>query len=92
MWTFLKENTVLWYLRVLSSAASCVPPLPWLQGERFLVIGGCGFLGRHIVDELLERGYAVSVFDIRSTFEDERVRFFLGDLCKREVSILQMLN
>ncbi len=57
----------------------------WLQGKRCLVIGGCGFLGRHIVEKLLERGYAVSVFDVRSTFENERVSFFVGDLCKREV-------
>jgi sterol-4alpha-carboxylate 3-dehydrogenase (decarboxylating) len=59
----------------------------FLQAMRFLVIGGCGFLGRHIVEELLKRGFAVSVFDIRSTFEDNRVRFFIGDLCKPQVRL-----
>lgn len=33
--------------------------------ESYLVVGGCGFLGRHIVEQLLERGESqVSVFDI----------------------------
>ncbi|XP_077983630.1 sterol-4-alpha-carboxylate 3-dehydrogenase, decarboxylating-like [Glandiceps talaboti] len=48
------------------------------------VIGGCGFLGRHIVEKLLDKGYSVSVFDLRQTFEDDRVKFFTGDLCSQE--------
>lgn len=55
------------------------------------MIGGCGFLGRHIVEKLIEKGYGVNVFDIRSTFEDERVSFFIGDLCNKEVTILQLI-
>jgi len=50
-----------------------------------LVIGGGGFLGRHLVEQLLVVGHTVSVFDLRTTFKDERVRFFTGDLCSREV-------
>ena len=53
--------------------------------ELCLVIGGCGFLGRHIVERLLEEKYRVRVFDIRTTFENEQVKFFIGDLCKEEV-------
>ena len=52
------------------------------------MIGGGGFLGRHIVERLLEKGYAVQVFDIRSTFDNEQVKFFVGDLCKKEVRIM----
>lgn len=50
------------------------------------MVGGCGFLGRHMVEKLLDRGYQVNVFDIRETFKDDRVKFFIGDLCNKEVS------
>lgn len=30
---------------------------------RVLVIGGCGFIGSHVVDQLLERGFNVRVYD-----------------------------
>jgi UDP-glucose 4-epimerase len=30
---------------------------------KVLVIGGCGFIGSHIVDRLLARGYSIRVFD-----------------------------
>ncbi|XP_064644335.1 sterol-4-alpha-carboxylate 3-dehydrogenase, decarboxylating-like [Lineus longissimus] len=52
--------------------------------NKCLVIGGCGFLGRHIVDKLLERGCSVNVFDIRITFDSDMVTFFTGDLCKKQ--------
>jgi len=57
-----------------------------------LVIGGGGFLGRHIVEKLLEKGYGVHVFDIRRTFEDKQVEFFVGDLCKKEVGTVFTLH
>ncbi|XP_025088526.1 sterol-4-alpha-carboxylate 3-dehydrogenase, decarboxylating-like isoform X3 [Pomacea canaliculata] len=50
----------------------------------YLVIGGCGFLGQHLCERLLERGYSVRVFDIRKTFENEKITFIIGDLCKKE--------
>eukprot|EP00118_Oscarella_pearsei_P026105 m.309399 g.309399 ORF g.309399 m.309399 type:complete len:354 (+) comp46340_c0_seq1:37-1098(+) len=50
-----------------------------------IVIGGCGFLGRHLVEKLLDKGYTVSVFDIRQSFVEERVSFFVGDLCSSEI-------
>lgn len=51
------------------------------SSKRCAVIGGSGFLGRHLVERLLERGYAVAVFDIRQTYELPGVTFHLGDLC-----------
>ena len=49
-----------------------------------VVIGGCGFLGRHLVEGLVARGYRVRVFDLRATFTQEGVEFHTGDLCKKE--------
>eukprot|EP01137_Pigoraptor_chileana_P000180 Opistho-2@35890 len=51
--------------------------------QKVLVIGGGGFLGRHIVELLLERNYAVNVFDMRETFKDANIKFFVGDLLNK---------
>jgi sterol-4alpha-carboxylate 3-dehydrogenase (decarboxylating) len=46
--------------------------------EVYLVIGGSGFVGRHIVEQLLARGDIVSVFDIVQRHHD--VDFYSGDI------------
>jgi nucleoside-diphosphate-sugar epimerase len=48
----------------------------------YLVIGGSGFLGRHIVQQLLGRGDNVSAFDIVQRYHD--VPFFSGDITNEE--------
>ena len=40
-----------------------------------------------MVEKLLERGYNVNVFDIKKTFDHDKVHFFIGNLCNKEVSI-----
>ncbi|KAJ3333879.1 hypothetical protein HDU76_001795 [Blyttiomyces sp. JEL0837] len=53
--------------------------------ESWLIIGGCGFLGRNIVDQLQARGETdISIFDIRKTFDDPKINFIVGDLTKFE--------
>jgi sterol-4alpha-carboxylate 3-dehydrogenase (decarboxylating) len=44
----------------------------------YLVIGGNGFLGRHIVQQLRDRGDIVSAFDIVERYTD--VPFYPGDI------------
>jgi sterol-4alpha-carboxylate 3-dehydrogenase (decarboxylating) len=44
----------------------------------YLVIGGSGFVGRHIVQALLARGDSVSVFDIVQRYHD--TPFYSGDI------------
>jgi nucleoside-diphosphate-sugar epimerase len=51
------------------------------QVQRCLVTGGSGFLGRHLVNQLVESGrYEVTVFDIRAVEGEERVAYIVGDL------------
>ena len=47
----------------------------------YLVIGGSGFLGRHIVNALVARRDTVSVFDIVQRHHD--VPFYSGDITKQ---------
>lgn len=46
--------------------------------DSYLIIGGSGFLGRHIVEALIARGDIVSVFDIVQRYHD--VPFYGGDI------------
>ncbi|KAK5864978.1 hypothetical protein PBY51_016174 [Eleginops maclovinus] len=60
------------------------------SNKRCAVIGGSGFLGRHLVEKLLDRGYSVSVFDIRQSYELPGVAFHLGDLCDKQALLPAM--
>jgi UDP-glucose 4-epimerase len=42
--------------------------------KRILVTGGAGFIGSHVVDRLVERGYGVRVFDNLSTGKLENIK------------------
>jgi len=55
-----------------------------MKGKRCLVIGGCGFLGQHLCEALLERGWSVSVFDMRVTFQNAKITFHTGNLCNKD--------
>lgn len=54
------------------------PTMSALIRDVYLVIGGSGFLGRHIVEALVTRGDTVSVFDIVQRYHD--VPFYSGDI------------
>ncbi len=58
------------------------------MNKRVLVTGGCGFIGRHLTNELLDHGYQVRVLDSLieqvhgqgDTASDSRVELFRGDV------------
>ncbi|HPQ47092.1 MAG TPA: GDP-mannose 4,6-dehydratase [Clostridia bacterium] len=54
---------------------------------KVLVTGGCGFIGSHVVDVLIENGHEVFVFDNLSSGSlenlDERAELFTGDITNR---------
>src|ERR1039458_3434398 len=65
------------------------------QSKSILVVGGAGYLGCVLVEELLNRGYAVTVFD-RLFFGDEglrrfrdRVRLLTGDIRSMPPAVME---
>ena len=49
--------------------------------DKVIVIGGSGFLGSHVADELSRRGFAVTIFDKEpSPWFTSDQRFVQGDL------------
>lgn len=55
---------------------------------RYLVTGGCGFIGSHLVDALVARGDRIIILDNLSTgtrkYLPSEVELVVGDVCDRE--------
>ncbi|WP_202614032.1 NAD-dependent epimerase/dehydratase family protein [Silvanigrella paludirubra] len=56
-----------------------------INNKNVLVIGGAGFLGSHVADELTNKGYQVSIFDNKpSKFLQPSQSLIIGDILKKE--------
>ena len=53
-----------------------------MQGKRILVTGGCGFIGSHLVERLVNLGHDVTVLDDLSTGKIENIKdlFYEGNI------------
>ena len=60
-----------------------------LNKKKIIVTGGCGFLGSHLVDKLIDKGFSVFVIDnlstgqlkfIKESLNSPLFNFFKGDL------------
>jgi UDP-glucose 4-epimerase len=63
-------------------------------GKRILVTGGCGFIGSHLVDELVRRRNEVTILDnlssstleyVQQHLKEKKIRFVKGDIRDRKV-------
>ena len=50
------------------------------MADKYLVTGGGGFIGSHVVDELVRRGHAVKVLDNFSTWRRQNIADAMGDI------------
>ena len=65
----------------ITQAASAPSPMSPTKGA-YLVIGTSGLVGRHIVQQLLDWGDTVSVFDGVQRYH--AIPFFLGDISNKD--------
>jgi len=57
-----------------------------MQIKNVIVFGGTGFLGSHVADELSEKGYSVSIFDIKqSPYLRPDQKMIIGNILDRDM-------
>lgn len=54
-----------------------------MKKNKILVIGGCGFMGSHLVDELIGANYNVTVLDINKIFINKKAKYIIGDIMNK---------
>ena len=55
-----------------------------ISGKNILVTGGSGFIGSHLVDELIEKGHHVQILDLKVPYSKKAV-FIEGSILDLDV-------
>jgi UDP-glucose 4-epimerase len=63
-----------------------------MKKTKVLITGGGGFIGRHLVSLLVEKGYDVSLLDRSDKFVAKGVKIFKGDVCDKSIVAKAMKN
>lgn len=54
--------------------------------KKILIIGGCGFIGSHVADFLINKGNKVIVFDRnKPKHKNTKIKYFLGDILTSKI-------
>jgi len=54
-----------------------------------LVTGGCGFIGSHLVDRLVDIGHEVIVLDrVHSSYKNKKAKYYIHDLSNNYINFL----
>lgn len=65
---------------------------PIAKTDKVLVFGGAGFIGNHVVSELVKAGYEVGIFDKIAPKEDFGCTVFTGDILDKKQVASAMQN
>ena len=60
--------------------------------KTILITGAGGYIGRHVVKELLDRGYKVNAVDLNTELVDERAKKFSVNIFEEDTNIFQKLG
>lgn len=60
--------------------------------KNILVTGGSGFIGKHLLNELLKRNYSVSDLDLDAKNISKNIKVFIGDIQDRNLVAKAMKN
>lgn len=63
-----------------------------MRDKKILVTGACGYIGRHVISVLLDKGYHVIAADVVNCGIDDRCETFIGDIFQADDNLYEKLH